>query len=349
MDELEWLKENAPSAKPSRDIAKRHRTQLRAEIASEGADGTRPRRLRRARRGRHRVFVTTIVVVALCAVGAGVIALAASGGDDDASTVGAPASSSAAPTTATVRACADAPPKTLAIPDGFGNPVAGPAKDALTAPSSAQQVTTWSSASTSIEQRWPADAEAAKQYGGISTGPADGSSSSAADPVAKVDESGIARRTIVFTFSGPPSECSYLQVTVSGRDEAEVDKVTNDFIVAPYATSEPLVTTTAAAASAPSVVACDAAARGDVKPTTAVVATVGGRVTRRAFAQPLAALADFLVARRTLPQRGYEELHVDDSTFAYAKPGTTGGVVTTVEVVATSSGWTVRDWQASGC
>ena len=47
MDELEWLKHNSPSTRPSRDITKRHRTQLRAAIATEGADGTGPRRPRR--------------------------------------------------------------------------------------------------------------------------------------------------------------------------------------------------------------------------------------------------------------------------------------------------------------
>ena len=351
MDELEWLKENSPSTRPSRETTRRHRTQLRAAIASEGADGTRPRRPRRNRRSRHRVLLTTTAVVAICAVGAAVVALNADDGDDP-SRVGAPAPGNSTTTVAPAQACPNPPPKQLAIPEGFGNPVAGPAKDATSAPADAQQVTTWSSGTTTIEQRWPADADAAKRYGAISTGPADGSSSSAADQISHVDENGVARRLIVFTFSGPPSACSYLQVTVSGRDQADVDKITHDFLRQPFVLTEPLVTPTAAAASAPAVIPCrgpEGKALGmDVQPE--YVSTIGGKVeTGGTFGQPAQALAGFLSDMKHFPQRGYQELEIDDSTVVYAQPGPTGGIVTTVHVTPTPAGWMVDEWQASGC
>jgi hypothetical protein len=342
MDELEWLKRNSPSSRPTRDVTRRHRTQLRAAIATEGTDGTRPRRPRRERRSRHRVLLTGAAVVAVCAIGAGVIALASSDGGDT-GTVGAPPTDAAASTTAP-STCASAAPKQLAIPDGFGNPVAGAAEDAAAAPAKGQQVTHWSSGATTVEQRWPADAAAAKAFG---REPSKDSIVSTASGVEN-DSRGLARRTIVFTFPGQPSDCTYLQVDVSGPDKSQVQAIADGLILAPFASTEPLVTTTVRAASAPPVVACDGARNYDTKTAIAVDATIGGTVKGGEFALPTDALTDFLAGRRTLAQRGYEELHLDDASLVYAKPGPTG-VVTTVHVVATPSGWAVDDWQASGC
>jgi hypothetical protein len=352
MDELEWLKEHSPSARPSREVTRRHRTQLRGAIAAEGADGTRPRRPRRERRSRHRVLLTTTVIVAICALGAGAIALM-SGGGDDTNHVGAPAPSDSTASTAPTPACTDLPPQTLAIPEGFGNPVAGPAKDAATAPSAGQQVTSWSSGTTTIEQRWPADADVAKKYGPVvpGTGPADGSSTAVSEGVSHVDANGVARRIAVFDFSGLPAGCSILQVTVSGRDQSDVDRVTEEFTAAPFVRREPLVTTTAAAAFAPSVIPCrgpEVRAAG-MKAQPEFVATVGGKVEGPAFGQPADALAGFLPGMKTLPQSGYQQLQLDDSSVVFAKPGPLGGTVTTVHVAPTPTGWMVDEWQASGC
>src|SRR3954452_7440147 len=240
MDELEWLKENSPSARPSREVTSRHRTQLRAAIAAERADGTRPRRPRRERRSRHRVLVTTAVIVALCAAGAGVIALTSSGGDDGA-TVGAPVSHESI-TTAPAQACAGAPPKELAVPAGFGTAVAAPAKDAAAAPSSTQQVTSWTSGQATIEQRWPADAAKVPERTGKLP---DDSISAVSDQFAKVDGQGVARQTIVFSFGGQAAGCADLQVTISGRDAAAVETITSELVHTPFRSNEPLVTTTA--------------------------------------------------------------------------------------------------------
>jgi hypothetical protein len=347
MDELQWLREHSPPTQPSRETARRHRTQLRTAIASEGTDGHRPRRLRRERRSRHRVLVTTTAVVAVCALGAGIVALATAGGDDDAARVAAPGTdgtTSAAPTPA----CAGAPPAQLAVPAGFGNAVAAPAEAATSPPARTQAVTSWTSGSSTIEQRWPADAD--KVPRGI--GPlADDEMVSRADAHPIVD-GGIAHRTVVFSFGGQAPGCEHLQVTVYG-DEKTVDRISDALIAAPFASPEPLVTTTAAATaveSAPPVIAC----RGpQVQPvgmdaTTPVAATIGGRVDGDAFAQPADALAQFLPERKTLAQSGYRELRLPDASIVYAKD-VAGNVVTTVHVEATNGGWAVTDWQASGC
>jgi hypothetical protein len=348
MDELEWLRANSPSTEPSRDITRRHRTQLRAAIATEGADGTRPRRPRPRRRSRHRVLVTGAVVVGLCAVGAGVVALSSSGGDGGGSNeVGVPVAGSATTSTAAPATCTGVLPAELNVPAGFGAAVAGPATQAANAPTKGQQVTSWSSDSATIEQRWPADQEAAAQFGSPAA-PADGIGSYA-DQFAKSDKHGY-HRTIVFLFSGQPAGCAALQVTVYGRDAAAVDAVANRFVQAsPFVSREPLVSTTGAAASAPDVAACEGPVDVQVaKLTTPVVARVGDTVSAGVFAQPTEALTDFLAGHTVLAQRSYQELRLDDGSLVYTKD-VVGNVVTTVHVVSAGAGWTVADWRASGC
>jgi hypothetical protein len=350
MDELEWLKENSPATRPSRDVTRRHRTQLRAAIAAEGADGTRPRRPRRERRSRHRVLLTGAAVVSVCAIGAGVIALASTG-DDGTSTVGAPAAStlSTAPTTAgSTATCASGPPKELAIPDGFGNPVAGAAKDAKVAPTNGQQVTHWSSPSATIEQRWPADRDVAARFGALRT-PGDPSIGGGTEASATVDADGVVHRTMVFTFDTPTPECATLQVTVYGRDVDTVDEYVAELRAAPFRSSEPLVTTTGAATAAPDVVVCEGVTRADlVARGVRAVATVGGPARGGTYEQPRAALAAFLADQRDLVPTGYQELHHDDASVVYVKE-VAERPVATVHVVPTKEGWTVSDWRASGC
>jgi hypothetical protein len=349
MDELEWLKEHSPSTRPSREVTRRHRTQLRAAIAAEGAEGTRPRRPRRERRSRHRVLFTSAVVVAVCAIGAGVIALTSTDGGDGGSTVGAPASTDAATSTVAPPTCAGPPPKQLAVPAGFGNPVAAPAKQATSAPAATQQVTSWSSDRVTIEQRWPADPDAAQRFGVLPSGSSDGSFSGSGELIPTVDDHGVAHRTTVYTFGGQAPGCEYVQVTVYGADVGAVDALADSMASAPFRSNEPLVATTAAALAAPSVVACEGAPKAAGMPFAAPVgATVGGPVTGGTFTQPADALADFLAGRTTLARSGYRELRVADSSVAYAKD-VNGKVVTIVHVVPAKAGWTVADWQASGC
>jgi len=345
MDELEWLREHSPSTRPSRDTTRRHRTQLRKAIATEGADGTRPRRPGRGRRSRHRVLVTTAVVVGLCAVGAGVVALTSSGGDRG-STVGAPAASDAT-TAAPARACAGAPPAQLALPAGFGSGVAEPAADATAAPTRSQQVTSWKGEQATIEQRWPADSAVSARLGASS--PKE-SFLSFVDPEPIADTKGVVHRSIVFTFPGTGTDCTALEVTVYGHDVDTVRGISDALVREPFVSSEPLVTTTeAAAVASPDVAACPGASTPGVAGTAVpVVATIGASVRRGVFAQPPDALVDFLAGQRTLASHGYRELQLVDGSIVFAKD-VQGNVVTTVHVAPTSDGWAVTDWRASGC
>jgi hypothetical protein len=128
-----------------------------------------------------------------------------------------------------------------------------------------------------------------------------------------------------------------------------VDAVVDAMSRAPFRITEPLVTTTAAALAAPDVVACDGVSRPDLRARAVpAVATVGGPVTAQVYAQPTDALANFLPAQKTLAPSGYAELRLPDASVTYVKE-VVGKVVTTVHVTPTDAGWTVSDWQASGC
>ena len=252
-------------------------------------------------------------------------------------------SASGPDSTLPVRACAGAPPKELAIPAGFGTAVAAPAKQAAAAPTSTQQVTSWSSADAAIEERWPADAAVAAKL--VTAAPPPDGFDSFADPDVIVDGKGAAHRNVLLSLSGQPQGCALVQVTVYAADAATVKTISDELIRQPFRSSQPLVTTTGVATAAPGVVACEGVAE---KVAVPVVATVAGKIDGGAFAQPAEALAEFLPSQKSLYQRGYEELRLGDSSVAYAKE-VNGKVVTTVHVAPTSAGWTVTDWQASGC
>lgn len=355
MDELEWLRKNSPPTTPSRDTTQRHRTELRAAIATEGTDGTRPGRARRGGRSRHRVLVSALAVVALCGVGAGVIALASRGGDES-SNVGAPATSAQASTTTTASTCSGALPRDFNIPAGFGSAVAGPAKQSTDPVERGQQVTHWSSDQAELEIRWPADAKVQQQYGVTPAPqrPDDHGSSTGSDVFATVDDRGVARRRAVATFPDQVPECQSVEITVYGTNTDAVNAVANAFNDAPYRTSQPLVTTTKAAATdATTVTPCPGPvdASGDVVKVSAAKysPTVGGSISAESFSRPEDALADFLTTRPTLYQHGYEELQLADGSLDFAAEARPGVVVTLVHVTPTAKGWTVSDWSASGC
>jgi hypothetical protein len=352
VDELEWLKDHSPSTRPSRDTTRDHRTQLRAAIATEGADGGPPHRRPRPRaRGRHRVLVTTACVVVLCAIGGLVVALTSAGGDHG-SRIGAPVASGATTTTTKKKTeCSGPPPAQLAIPSGFSTGRAGPAAGGSEpAPTSTQQVTTWTSDGATIEQRWPSDANR-RPWDQTGVAP-DGVSGITEDVI--VDADGGAHRTLLFGFPNQPKGCETLQITVSGSDAATVRSVSDGLVQSPFVSPEPVVATSRAATAIPAVVACEATATATATASSAVdgispAATVDGTATGAAFGRPGDALVSFLAGEPRLFQHGYDELHLADGSVTYVKQVRPGVVVTAVHVTAAAAGWSVNDWKASGC
>ena len=339
MDELEWLKANSPPARPSPDTTRGHRTQLRAAIASEGADGSQPQR-RRPRRhpSRHRVLVSAAVVAVLCIGGAAVVALVAGGDGGSKRSVESPAARTPAPASTAPFACPGPGPASLAVPAGFGPAQAIAAAQADTAPAPTQQVTSWKSDRATIELRWPADADR-DPWVDQPQPSADGFSGLAEGRVT-TDKDGVSHRTLLFLCQ--PKGCHTVQVTVYGTDADEVGTVSDELNNAPFKSTTPLVTGTRAGA-VPSVVLCDAP-EGVAAPAN----RTGGAVDTGAN-DPTSALATFVVQRRDLPRLGYQSLDEPDGSIVYVNEPRPRVVVTTVHVVPTTTGWIVRDWEASGC
>jgi hypothetical protein len=55
------------------------------------------------------------------------------------------------------------------------------------------------------------------------------------------------------------------------------------------------------------------------------------------------------VPEPTLTRRGYRELTLPDGSIVYAYEPTPDFFTTALHVVETAGGWTVADWEASGC
>ncbi len=336
MDELEWLRRNSATARPSPETTRRHRTQLRAAIAEEGAAGTPP--ARRAR-PRHRVLLGATAVVALTALVAVVVTLAGSG-DDTGRHVATPAADTTGPASG-APACGRTLPAEVALPDGFGAPQAASAAAADTPASASQLVETWASPTATLELRWPSDADKRPWAGQ----PADSGRAfdAQADAAASSAKSGSARRTILFRFPDQPKGCDTVQVTVYSADEATVSSVFDQYVQQPFVTKDPTVATNSAARSLPSVVACPA-----VKGAAATTVR-GGPVSTAGFATPEAALTSFVGDReRHLLPTDYAELQLPDGSRGYVQT-TPAGVVTTVLVTQATGQWSVARWEASPC
>jgi hypothetical protein len=325
--------------------------QLRAAIAAEGADGRGPRRRRAPSRARHRVLVIAGSVVVLCALGAGIIALSTNG-DDDEGRVEPAASGRGSTSTTAAPTCSGPLPTNFNIPTEFGSGEAGAAPESTAPVEPGQQVTHWSSDQATFEIRWPADAEQQKQALTTPQRPDDHSFTTETDNAATIDDKGVARRRTLFSFPSQVTECQTVEVTVYGKDEDAVNAIADAFNRRPARITEPLVTTTEAAVSAPDVIPCP----GPETPGSAVkvsnatfVATVGGPVAGDTFTRPEDALTDFLANRPTLYQRGYQELQLSDGSLSFVAEPRPGAVVTVVTVALTNRGWTVTDWSASGC
>lgn len=352
MDELEWMKENSPSTQPSHETTRRHRMQLRAAIAAEGAEGRRPRRRRARPAARHRVVVIAGSVVVLCALGAGIVALSTSGDDEDGH-VGTPAASGRRSTSTTVAPTCSGPlPANFNIPSEFGNGRAGPAPESSDPVEPGQQVTHWSSDQATFEVRWPADEGIRKHH--IPTPQSDSDDFVMNfDPNVRAADNGVVYRRSDFDFSNQPPECQTAELTIYGTDPDTVNALADAYNIAPVRITEPLVTTTKSAAAAPDVIRCPgpvgAPETASNAPDVKFVATVGGPVSGETFAQPDDALADFVARRPTLYQRGYQQLQLPDGSDSFVAEPRPGAVVTVVHVAPTRDGWRVTDWNASGC
>ena len=254
MDELEWLKENSPSTRPSRDTTRRHRTQLRSRDRGRGRRRQPRTRRPRPRRGRHRVLVTTAVVVVLCAVGAGVVALTSLGGDESGAGSALPPPSARPRTTSARRA---AGPRRGS---SRSRPGSAPGCRACTDAEHRPESTRWSAWTPIGDRSSSAGPPTPKPP---SPGPERrrGSMACRGSPRVRSSTPKAARTARRLRVPDQPQGCETLQITVSGARVDTVRSVSDGLVQHPFVSPEPLVTTSQAATAAPRVVACEGVGR----------------------------------------------------------------------------------------
>ena len=304
-----------------------------------------PSRLRQPHRPR--ALVTAIAALALLIV-AGAAALFFSDASDSKTTVIAsvpitelvpvePAVTGAELT------CGAQLPRPFNVPGGY----TGPASAAPSGPG--QLVLVWSSSTGSIEARWPADPQNQKLAGrpGLNASTGNGQPGVAGAGVTEIRKNGDGRydQTIVYSLRNVASGCETLQVEIADTDSARVaagiEQLTRR---GPFVSDLPLVSSSEARPSAPTVAPCNA-------PAGVAPANLGGPVSGAGtFATPTDALKSFVDAHRTLIPYQYLEIHLPDSSLVYAVKATPQGpFVTVIHIVQTGSGWSVDHWEASGC
>jgi hypothetical protein len=241
---------------------------------------------------------------------------------------------------APVSACGSDLPIALGRLDGFNGPAPGPGAHSVTPAADDQLVYHWTSATGSIEVRWPIDANA----GIVITEPGptgSGSTSAQQSP----DTNGFyLHRTVVRAGPESPLSCRLVQIDVRDTDSARAEANTT-LVYRTMFPSPPLITGSENHDEIPTAVAC--ATPPGVEPTP----NRGGPVNRAAFPTPEDALEDFIATEPTLAQHGYTEWRASNGRHVYvqAQPGG-DGYVTVIHVATTPDGnWTVVAFDASGC
>lgn len=380
MDELEVLDTLPGRFEPAAEVVDRHRAQLRTAMQAGDAgvvDVAAPRsddrpghaphgglELHRARHGGRsrrnpvRAAAAVVVVAALTAGGFGLVHRA--GGDpDETVAAGGPSSAGTEHPSAggdATLACGEALPIDVVVPDGFNGPSNGPGGDAAADPRPDALVLHWASTADIVEVRWPADPDRLAPGRAVwDHGVPDDYTGLTADADASPTAGGrMVKELTAWVPTATAQECRAVQIIVSGPDAAAVE-ATSDRVTSHMFDRylPPLIVGTDTAGAAPKVQRCRAPAGMAVPPNR------GGRVSGfPTYPNSRAALQAFLeaqgtpgsaVPQSTLSRRGYREITLPDASVAYAYESTPDFVSTVIHVVQTNGGWTVADWEASGC
>lgn len=387
MDEIEILASRRADLVPAQDTVVRHRRQLRALIdASDGATympdaiqggrgaGTdereevaagsdiihlRPGDLRGDRRRRRGVRLAVAAAALAVVAGAGVVAVLRGDGGNGREPAAVGTDPQAPVGTGWPGCGADAPMGFVA-PDGYTGPVVGSSPDATRATTPQQCALHWTSATGSIDVRFPVDHEhlpdAQASCDHLLTIPKEDREFTGYGADLPAGAAPTGRDGFVTIFVMPPDadgSCSSIQLTVYDNDLARARAVERDMSFTIYDPRVPLVRESREAETVPEVGECGRGAGREPE-----VPNLGGPVTGlSAEATPADALRAFLETQgtpgsdvpRALSDQGYLELTLPDGSIAYAMEHDGGFVGTIIHVVRTSDGWTVDSWEASGC
>lgn len=288
-----------------------------------------------------------------------------------ATTTSVPATSSTAPAPPM---CGGELPYPVTLPEDFTGPNAGPSPDATDPAEEGQLIVHWLGRDGSVEIRWPANGEYMEGavWGGIE------SEGTRPEPEgdwpmfigpAFPDVDGVDRPTVASVLptavmSGP-CDASQLAIYSPNGDGRDSDLVGATFgpggqeelVIYPGLArprDQVLVVETIETDTIPQVFACDGGPEADFVPTKS-----GTTPDSSVFATPEEALQDLLGTDTadTWPKVGYFELVSPDGTITYGNPyddnspdpRPDNGLVISVTVVEVEGGWTVIEWETSGC
>ena len=286
----------------------------------------------------------------------------------DTTTTTAPSATSTANPSPT--ACGSELPFQVTLPDDFGGPVEGASPHASHPTEDGQLAIHWLGRDGSVEIRWPANQEYLE---GAVWGEPDLDGSRDPDSIMFIgppipDVDGVERPFVAEllpteAMSGP---CDGAQLAIyRPRDGGNSELVgatlgaegKEGLVIYPGLArprDEVLVVETIDTDTIPEVRACDGGPGVDFVPTKS--GTISDNAVLGTPEEALQELLDTDVAR-TWPKVGYFELVSSDGTITYGNPYDDNspdprpetGLVVSVTVVEVDDGWTVTEWETSGC
>lgn len=292
--------------------------------------------------------------------------------DTTTTTIPAATTTSAPPTTTITESapvCGTELPYQVTLPEDFKGPIEGPSPHAPDPAENGQLVRHWLGRDGSVEIRWPADQEyledamwGESEYDGPRNDPLMfiGPPSPDADGVERPFVTDVLPTEVM---SGPCDGAQLAVYMATENAESELVGATfgagdeEELVIYPGLArlrERVLIVETIETDTIPEVLACDGGPGVDFVPRNN-----GTTPDSPAFGTPEEALQDLLNTEvaDTWPQVGYFELVSSNGTVTYANPyddnspdpRPENGLVISVTVIEREGGWTVTEWETSGC
>jgi hypothetical protein len=251
----------------------------------------------------------------------------------------------------------------LPVPPGFDGPTSGPSGDLGTSPAADQLTVHWTSATGSIEVRWPAGPGTFGQVEDRGTDQATGATLAiSGDPRPVANGRHAVGIDVSDTQLAAAPGCQTIQIMITDVDPQRAREVGSQLLASSTEAggvfggpAVELVTSSRTADAPPEIPPCHAPAGVDH------VDRVGGPVELGPSATAEEALRAFVDSTRiqdvdafgqpvswpTVVDRGYVATTLPDGSIAFVATVDQG--VTVVHAVPTDGGWTIDRWDATGC
>ena len=376
MDELDLLQRARPDARPDDAVIARHRAALRSHL--DAGDGTEKLALATSvedrapslpahdARPRRRALVLAAAAVVASVVVGGAVRGARPSDDENVSASLSDNSTVTSPGVEPGLACGDVLPVEIDAPNGFRGPIEGPGGDWPTPPSDDQLVRSWSTATDTIELRWPAPGDpekVASEHGGVVIEEVPSATAVVTPHPRPVPSDRHAVSIAVSADVLGAGACRSLQLSIAATTPEralDVASLVHRSLVGRGGTFmppvEPLVVETTTADELPDVPPCKAPA--GVPHSDYVGGDVAGLGVFDTAARALRAFLDSKMttsddvfgrpeAQPTIADTGYTAAAMPDGAVAFVRREGAGVVV--ILAVPVAGGWTIDRWHATGC